>query len=62
MTFFNVLLYNPTRIITSRDNTIAEERRNKGAPAPSQSGRRPKNKVGIIRLGFEDECLISVQH
>ena len=33
-----------------------------GAPAPSQSGRRPKNKVGIIRLGFEDEPLITMQH
>ena len=43
-------------------NTIAEEQRDKGAPAPSQSGRRPKNMEGIIRLGFEGESLISMQH
>ena len=44
------------------ENTIAEERRDKGAPAPSRSGRRPKNMEGIIRLGFEGESLISMQH
>ena len=42
------------------ENTPAEDRRDKGAPAPSQSGRRPKNMEGIIRLGFKGESLISM--
>ena len=44
------------------ENTIVEERHDKGAPASLQSGRRPKNMEGIIRLGFEGESLISMQH
>ena len=44
------------------ENSIAEERRDKGAPTPSQSGRRPKIMEGIIRLGFEGESLIFMQH
>ena len=48
-------------MITSRDNIIAEEWRKKGAPAPSQSGRRPRRTEGIIRLGFEGESLIFMQ-
>ena len=48
-------------MITNRDNTIREERRNKGALAPSQSGRRPRRMEGKIRLGFEGEPLIFMQ-
>ena len=44
------------------ENTPAEERHDKGAPAPSQSGRRLKNMEGIIRLGFEGESLMSMQN
>ena len=42
------------------ENTIAEERRDKGAPAPLQSSRKPKIMEGIIGLGIEGESLISM--
>ena len=42
--------------------TIAEERHDKGAPTPLQSGKRPKTTEGIIRLGFEGESFITMQH
>ena len=44
------------------EDTLAEERRNKGAPAPSQSGRRPNTTGGIMRIGFEGWTLLSMQH
>ena len=57
-----MFLDKPRRMITSRDNIIAEEWCNKGAPAPSQSGRRPNTTGGIMRIGFEGETFLSMQH
>ena len=57
-----MLLDKPTRKIMSWENTIAEDRCNMGAPTPSQSGRRPKTMEEIMRLGFEGESFITVQH
>ena len=44
------------------ENTIVEERHDKGAPASLQSGRRPKTTGGIMRIGFEGETFLSMQH
>ena len=52
----------PRRMITSWRITLQMSGATRVHQHHRKSGRRPKNKVGIIRLGFKDEPLITVQH